>query len=72
MSKLTGLADCPLHRKTPFGMTGVSYGQLSIARHYGGIEYNGESYTYFAETDELVRNDVLKWRKKESKKGAKP
>lgn len=63
-----GLNGCPLHRKTPFGMTNVSMTQLSIARHYGGIKYNGESYTYLPKTDELIRNDVLKWQTKNAKK----
>ena len=66
-SHLEGLEDCPLHRKTPFGITGVSRSQFSIARHYGGINYNGERYTYFCSTDELVRDDVLKWKKKTKK-----
>jgi hypothetical protein len=65
---LFGLDGCPLHRKTPFGMTNVSMTQLSIARHYGGIKYNGESYTYLPKTDELIRNDVLKWQTKNAKK----
>lgn len=67
-SRLSGLDACTLHRRTPFGMTNVSMTQLSIARHYGGITYQNEAYTYFPATDELVRNDVLKWRKKEEKK----
>ena len=58
------IKDCPLHTRTPFGIQGVSMGQFSIARHYGGIEFNGERYTYFPETDELVRNDVVKWMNK--------
>lgn len=66
-SALSGLERCPLHRKTPFGMTNVSMTQLSIARHYGGIKYNGESYTYLPHTDELIRNDVLRWKRKERK-----
>jgi len=67
---LLGLESCPLHKRTPFGMTNVSMTQLSIARHYGGIKYNGESYTYAPDTDELIRDDVLKWRRKQ--KRAKP
>lgn len=67
---LLGLDSCPLHRKTPFGMTNVSMTQLSIARHYGCIRYNGDQYTYFPDTDELVRDDVLKWQRKQ--KRAKP
>jgi len=70
-SGLTGLDDCPLHRKTPFGIEGVSQGQFSIARHYGGIKYNGDEYTYLPLTDELIRDDVLKWKSKNAAKPAK-
>lgn len=68
---LFGLDGCPLHRKTPYGMTNVSMTQLSIARHYGGIKYNGESYTYLPKTDELIRDDVLKWQTKNAKNAKK-
>ena len=71
MSILDGLEHCPAHKRTPFGICGVSYTQLSIARHYGGIRYNGEIYTYFAESDELIRDDVLAWKNKQNRK-AKP
>lgn len=67
-SALFGLAECPLHRRTPFGMTNVSMTQLSIARHYGGITFQGEEYTYIPTTDELIRNDVMKWQRKHVKK----
>lgn len=72
MSDLTGLEDCPLDRKTPFGITGVSNTQFSIARHYGGITYNGASYVYNPITDELIRSDVLKWKQRRDKAGKKP
>ena len=62
-SGLTGLENCPLDRKTPLGIRHVSMTQLSIARHYGGIKYNGHEYTYLPATDELIRNDVLKWQR---------
>jgi hypothetical protein len=44
--------------------------QLSIARHYGGIRYNGEEYViaYNEEGQPLVRADLLK-KKKSSKRG---
>ena len=54
MEVKTGKAD------TPERIGNVSRTQLSIARHYGGITYNGAAYTYLAESDSLVRNDVLK------------
>ena len=57
--------------------------QLTIARHYGGIQYNGHAYTYFEPkiTNHepnpdgtpfvawlIVRNDFLKWVKAEIRK----
>ena len=63
-SILIGLDDCPLHRKTPFGIAGVSQTQLSIARYYGAINFNGFKYIYNPLTDELIRQDVLKWKTK--------
>lgn len=47
--------------------------QLSIARHYGGIEFNGHEYR-IAENEEgqpLVRVDVIKREAKERKAAAK-
>ena len=65
---LDKLEECPLHKRTPYGMTNVSMTQFSIARHYGGIIYGGDKYTYHQPTDELIRNDVLRWKKKQAKK----
>ncbi len=45
---------------TPERIHHVSKTQLSVARHFGACTYNGANYTYLAESDELVRNDVLK------------
>lgn len=67
---LLGLDACPLHRKAPFGMTNVSMTHFSIARHYGACVFKGERYTYFPDTDELVRNDVLRWQRRQNR--AKP
>ena len=53
----------------------VSQTQLSIARHYGGIKFNGADYNYDAESDTLTRMDVWKARiascKEEGDKAAK-
>lgn len=38
----------------PIFITGVSNTQLSIARHYGGINYNGCTYKYIPSKDALV------------------
>jgi len=66
-SHLTGLDDCPLHRRTPFGITNVRQTQFSIARFSGSCIFNGDYFTYFPDTDELVRDDVLKWQRKQKK-----
>ena len=59
---------------------------LSTARYYGGMEYNGDQYTYFEPIDPrqpknadgtpyvawlMVRADFLNWAKKELKRQAK-
>jgi hypothetical protein len=66
-SALSGLENCPLHRRTPFGMTNVSMTQFSIARYSMGCTLNGDHYVYVPKTDELIRADVLKWKKKHEK-----
>lgn len=60
-SLLEGVEKCGLHKKTPYGIQGVSTSMLSVARYSGGCKYNGDSYVYIPHTDELVREDVLKW-----------
>ena len=71
-SALLGVGDCGLHRRTPYGMTNVSMTQLSIARHYGGCTYQGDYYIYLPHTDELIREDVLKWKRKKERKPKTP
>ena len=62
---LSGLDDCPLHRNAPYGVKNVSHTQLSIARYYGSINFNGFKYIYNPMADELIREDVLKWKTKQ-------
>ena len=50
-----------LPRDTPYVIRGISRGMFSLARHYGGMTYQGKSYEYRAETDECVRRDVVKF-----------
>ena len=52
--------DGKLHQRSAWLYQRVSQTQLSIARHYGGIAVNDESYVYCPPTDELIRGDVLK------------
>lgn len=49
----------------------VSRGQFSVARHFGGCEFQGANYHYDAENDSLVRRDVWKKKLKEDKDKAK-
>lgn len=70
-SELAALQDAGLSRATPFLIRGVKHTQLSVARHYGGCSFRGQGYTYLPLTDELIRNDVVKWLAKHRKK-AKP
>ena len=70
-SELEALESSGLPKDTPFLIRGVSHTQFSIARHYGGATFNGWAYIYLPDTDELIRQDVMKWlnrhRKMESK-----
>ena len=52
------LKDLPTD--TPWGIRNVSQTQFSIARYCGAAKYNGQSYTYFDFSDELIRDDVVK------------
>jgi len=70
MSFITHQAS-PLSKTTPFAIAGVSTGQLSVARHYGGCRYMGQGYSYIPTTDELVRDDVVAWLAKHRKAQAK-
>jgi len=71
LSYLNGLENCHLHTKVPLGIRNVSMTQFSIARHSGAIKYNGCTFIYFPKTDELVRDDVIKWQKNQKKKESK-
>jgi hypothetical protein len=61
-----------LSRETPYLITGVSHGYFSVARHYGGCIVSGKHYVYIPATDELIRDDVMKWVIKLRKKAKKP
>ena len=60
-SEIEALQLSKLDIATPFAISGVSNGQLSIARYYGGCTYQGKQYFYVPLTDELIRDDVVKW-----------
>ena len=62
---------CDLKKDAPFAIQGVSTGQFSVARHYGALEFRGYRYTYFRESDQLIRDDVLKWHALREKEAAK-
>ena len=49
----------------------VSQSQFSVARHFGGCTYMGQSYIYDAGQDSLIRRDVYLARLKQGKAAAK-
>lgn len=59
--------------KAPERIYGWLDTQLSIARHYGGLTYNGKHYVvaYNEEGAPLVRSDVLAAEQKAKRKTAK-
>lgn len=59
--ELDALQASTLHRKTPYIIQNVSRGYFSIARYYGSASIKGSSYIYNPTSNELVRDDVLKW-----------
>lgn len=71
-SILEDVGECGLHRKTPYGITHVCQTQFSIARFCGAIKYNGDTFIYFPDTDELIREDVLSWKLKKKITAAAP
>lgn len=48
----------------PEEIHGVSQSQFSIARHYGGIKFNGTPYVYDPTRDVLIREDIHRARAK--------
>lgn len=58
-AEIEALQTSKMPRNTPFAIQGVMNTQMSIARFYGGIRYNGDAYTYMPDGDELIRDDVL-------------
>ena len=49
----------------------VSQSQFSVARHFGGCSYMGQSYIYDAGQDRLIRRDLYLARLKQGKAEAK-
>lgn len=70
-NEMADLNRSNLDRSTPFAISGVSQTQLSIARHYGGCKFKGQGYKYYPDTDELIREDVVKWLHKYRKESVK-
>ena len=50
-----------LPQDAPYAISGVSSTIFSLARHYGGIKFRGRVYEYMPATDELVREDVVRY-----------
>lgn len=62
MSKSASFATAAQPTEPPERIFGWLDTQLSLARHYGGLTYQGRSYfiDYHAEGHPLVRDDVIK------------
>jgi hypothetical protein len=60
-----------LHRRSPYQIINVSNSQLAIARHYGGITFQGCAYTYDPTDATLMRDDVLKFLRGKAKKAGR-
>ena len=62
MSKSALFSAAPQPAEPPERIYGWLDTQLSLARHYGGLTYQGRSYfiDYHAEGHPLVRDDVIK------------
>jgi len=58
------LSKLKCKRDAPYIIENVSLSQFSIARRYGGIFHDNYRYTYFRDTDRLVRRDVVEAVKK--------
>ena len=50
-----------LPQDAPYAIDNVSSTIFSLARHYGGIKFQGRRYEYMPATDELVREDVVRY-----------
>ena len=55
------LADSGLHKKAYFLIKNVSQSIFSVARYYGEAKIQGCDFFYISNTDELIRDDVVKW-----------
>lgn len=66
--ELSTFSEANRDKASPFVIKNVSSSQLSIARHYGAIKFNSHTYKYMPETDELIRDDCLRFLQKIRKK----
>ena len=60
-SEIEALQLTDLSRAVPFLIVRVKSTQFSVARIAMGAVIQGWHYTYMPPTDELVRDDVVKW-----------
>jgi hypothetical protein len=61
LTEAESIAIQTLNRDSPYVIRNVSESQFSPARYYGAMKFNGVGYTYFPNTDEMVRDDVLRF-----------
>lgn len=58
---LDALRKSKLPYRPPYMIQDVSRTFFSPARYYIRIKFEGHHYTYFRESDTLIREDVLRW-----------
>lgn len=59
--ELDALRSSELDTKVPFIIHGVSQSPFSESRLSGACQYSNWYYIYIPMTDELIREDVVKW-----------
>jgi hypothetical protein len=69
--ELIALQASDLKRDSAFAIQGVSGSMFSVARYSMGMRWNGYFYSYIPPTDELIREDVVKWLGKHRKDRAR-
>ena len=68
LDELDAVQSSGLDPFTPYVIQGANFTQFSIAQYFGMCKYGGRDYYYNRATDELIREDVLKWVTKRRKK----
>lgn len=61
------LQSSGLHVMTPYVIDDPRHEAMRFAKLDGSVKWHGDYYTYIDATDELIRDDVLRWLEKRRK-----